>query len=136
MAERYIKICGELVAVTEDVYYTYYHMERQCRTQEEKDRRWRVTSYDALDTEDRRGIDLLVDKDAPSVEDTAITNVLAEKLHHCLAQLPTEDRSLLRALYFEGLGERKYAEHLGISQKAVNKKRHKALAQLRDLMKI
>ena len=51
MAEKYIKIHGKLIAVTEDIYYAYYHMGHQCRTQIEKEVRNRVASYDALDTE-------------------------------------------------------------------------------------
>lgn len=95
MAEKFIKIRGKLVAVTEDVYYTYYHMSRQRRTQAEKDERRHVASYDALDTNDGLGIDLLVDEESPSVEDTVIVRVMSEKLHRCLALLPDRERSLL-----------------------------------------
>jgi len=135
MAEKYIRISGDLVEVTEDVYYAYYHMGRQCRTQMEKDGRRQVASYDALDTEDSLGVDLLVDNNSSSVEDAAISSVMAEKLHHCLALLPEGEQNLLYALYFEGQSERKYAKSIGITQKAVNKRRHKALAKLRVLMK-
>lgn len=135
MAEKYIRICGKLVAVTEEVYYTYYHMGRQRRTQAEKDGRRRIASYDALDTDDGLGVDLLVDMDSPSVEDAAIAKVMAEKLHRCLALLPEGEQELLHALYFEERSEREYAQTLGITQKAVNKRRHKALAQLKVLMK-
>ena len=134
MAERYIKIDGTLVAVTEEVYYTYYHMERQCRTQEEKLMRRRVASYDALDTEDGLGVDLIVDEDSPSVEDCAITNVMVEKLYRCLDLLSEDDRALLISIYFHEKSERKIAKSLGISQKAVNKRRHKALINLKDFM--
>ncbi len=135
MAEKYIRICGKLVAVTEEVYYTYYHMGRQRRTQTEKDSRRQVASYDALDTEDSLGVDLLVDRDSPSVEETAIAKVMTEKLHRCLALLPEGEQKLLHALYFEGQSERKYAETIGITQNAVNKRRHKVLSKLRRLMK-
>lgn len=126
---------GKLVAVTEEVYYAYYHMGRQRRTQVEKDGRRQVASYDALDTEDSLGIDLLVDRDSPSMEEMAIANVMAGKLRRCLALLPRGEQELLHALYFEGQSERKYAETIGITQKAVNKRRHKGLAQLKILMK-
>lgn len=99
MAEKYIKLHGELIAVTEEVYYTYYHMERQSRTQAEKDRRHRIASYDALDTNEGLGIELLTDEYAPGVEDTAIANILTEELHRCLRQLPVADRGLLHALF-------------------------------------
>jgi len=135
MADKYIRICGKLVAVTEEVYYTYYHMGRQRRTQAEKDSRRRIASYNALDTDDSLGVDLLVDMDSPSVEDATIAKVMAEKLHRCLGLLPEAEHKLLRALYFEEKSEREYAQTLGITQKAVNKRRHKALAQLKILMK-
>lgn len=136
MAERYIKIRGELVEVTEDIYYVYHHMGRKPRTQAEKESRHLVASYDALDTEECLGVDLLVDNNSPSVEEMAITNVMIEKLHRSLALLPESERSLLEQIYFCGLTEREIAQSLGISQNAVNKRRHKALAHLRKIMKI
>lgn len=43
--EKYlIKIQGKLIEVSEDVYYAYFHMERQERTQEEKKQRNEVMS--------------------------------------------------------------------------------------------
>lgn len=56
MAEKYIKIRGKLVAVSEEVHYAYYHMGRQRRTQVEKERRRRVVPYDALDSDESFGI--------------------------------------------------------------------------------
>ena len=136
MAEQYIRICGKLVAVTEEVYQTYYHMSHQRRTQAEKDGRHRTASYDALDTDDGLGIDLLVDKDSPSVEEQVLAKLLLEHLHECVAQLTTEEQKLIYALYFEHQTERKYAQSLGISQVAVHKRLQKALDKLRRLIKI
>ena len=50
--------------------------------------------------------------------------------------LTKADWSLVYALYYEEQTEREYADTLGISQKAVNKRRHKVLAKLRRLIKI
>lgn len=134
MAEKYIKIRGKLIAVTEEVYYTYYHMERQRRTQEEKDSRRRIASYDALDTDDGLGVDLLVDDSSPSVEEIAIVHVLAEKLHHCLAQLPAADQELLNALYFKGWSERKFAKHTGTHYMTIHDRKIRALKNLKKMM--
>ena len=58
--EKYlIKIQGKLIEVSEDVYYAYFHMERQERTQEEKKQRNEVMSYDALDNGDTVGMRIL-----------------------------------------------------------------------------
>ena len=53
MAEKenyVIRVEGKLVEVSPEVYYTYFHMERQERGQEEKKQRNAVVSYDALDS--------------------------------------------------------------------------------------
>ena len=134
MAERYIRIRGELVAVSEEVYYTYYHMGRQRRTQAEKDGRRRIASYDALDTDDGLGIDLLVDVDSPSVEDKAIAKVMAEKLHRCLALLPEGERTLLEKIYFSGMSERQVAQSLAIPQRTLHDRKTKALRNLKKMM--
>lgn len=134
MAERYIRIHGKLIAVTEDVYYTYYHMGRQRRTQAEKDGRNRVASYDALDTDDGLGIDLLVDESSPSVEEIAIAHILADKLHRCLAQLPAAEQELLNALYFKGWSERMLAQQTGIHYMTIHDRKMRALKKLKKMM--
>lgn len=134
MAEKYIKIRGKLIAVTEEVYYVYYHMERQRRTQAEKDRRQRVSSYDALDTSECLGVDLLVDKLAPTVEETAISHALANQLHHCIAQLPTLERKIIYALFFEAMSERKAAKALGMPHMTVHNRKISALKRLKQMM--
>ena len=134
MAGKYIKIHDKMVAVTDEVYYTYHHMGRQRRTQEEKASRWRVTSYDALDTDESLGIDLLVDHDAPSVEDLAIANVMAEELRRCLALLPEGERTLLEKIYFSGMSERQVAQSLGIPCMTVHNRKVKSLCKLKKMM--
>ena len=134
MAEKYIKIRGKLVAVSEEVHYTYYHMGRQHRTQAEKEKRRRVASYDALDTDENLGIDMLIDEETPSVEDQVLRNLQYERLRYCISQLTDEEQEIIFSLYYEHKTEREYAKTLGISQKGVNKRRHKALAHLRVLI--
>lgn len=92
--------------------------------------------YSDLDTEETLGEEMVPDPNAESVEDKAVGNILLQELRQCLAQLPLEEQNLIRALYFEELTEREYAKQINISQKAVNKRRHKILSKLRALMKI
>ena len=130
--EKYmIKIQGNLIEVTEDVYYAYFHMERQERTQEEKQKRNDVFSYDALDDGEIVGAESIVDMATPSLEERAITNDLHERLHHAVAALPRSERELIQAIYFEGKTEREYAKQLGCSQNKVFKRRVKILSKLK-----
>lgn len=134
MAEKYIKIRGKLVTVTKDVYYTYYHMGRQHRTQAEKDRRRRITSYDALDTDDSLGVDLLVDDRSPSVEEMAVNHILLEMLRQCIARLSPAEQKIISLLFFEELSEREAAQTLGIPHMTVHNRKIKALRKLRKMM--
>lgn len=139
MAERkeyQIKVQGVLVEVTKEVYLAYYSIERHTRTLDEKDERNGKVLYSALDTEETLGEEMIPDIGAASVEEVALGNILCEKLHQCLALLPEKERELLHALYFEGLTERECAQRIGISQKGVNKRRHKIMDKLRAMMKI
>lgn len=131
-----LKAQGQMVEVTREVYLTYYGIERHTRTLDEKDVRNGKVLYSDLDTEETLGEEMLPDFDAEPVEDAAVDNVLAGELKRCLAMLPAEDLALIRALYYEGLTEREYARKIKLSQKGVNKRRHKILDKLRAMMKI
>ena len=130
--EKYlIKIQGKLIEVSEDVYYAYFHMERQERTQEEKKQRNEVLSYDALDNGETVGLENIPDLSSPSMEDQAIAKEMHERLHHAVEALPRGERELIRAIYFEGKTEREYAEQQGCSQNKVFKHRMKTLSKLK-----
>ena len=72
--------------------------------------------------------------DDESTEDQAIQRIRCSSLHEALTKLEAEEVALVKALYFCNMGEREYAKILGISQKGVNKRRHKVLAKLRHLI--
>ena len=137
MAEHkkyYIHVPGALVEVSEGVYFAYYQEKRRGRTLKEKDERNGAVSYDGLDTPELTGQEMIPDRDAVSVEDAALANILREKLHRCLALLDEPDRQLIQALYFEGLSERKYAKRVGIPQRTISDRKRRILARLKKLL--
>ena len=137
MAEHkkyYINVPGALVEVSEGVYFAYYQEKRRGRTLREKDERNGAVSYDGLDTPELTGQEMIPDRDAVSVEDAAIANILRDKLHRCLALLDEPDRQLIQALYFEGLSERKYAKRVGIPQQTISDRKRRVLARLKKLL--
>ena len=139
MAERkryYIRMSGTLVPVTQEVYQTCHQTKRHAKTLYEKDERHGLISYDGMDTEDTLGEEMIPDRDAVSVEDAAIANILRDKLHRCLSMLDESDRQLIHALFYEGLSERQAANQFHISQQTVNYRKRIALAQLKKLFKI
>ena len=130
--EKYlIKIQGELIEVSEDVYYAYFHMGRQERTQAEKHQRNEVFSYDALDDGEIVGVESIADMVTPGLEEQVIVKEMNERLHHAVAALPKCERELIRAIYFEGKTEREYAKQQGCSQNKIYKRRIKILSKLK-----
>lgn len=133
--KNFIKIGNVLVEVTREVYDAYYSVERHMRTLNEKDDRNGTVPYSNLDTKETLGVEMLRDLTAESVEDEALLRVLSERLHYCLSHLPVSDQKLIQAIYFEDLSEREYARQVGLSQKGVNKRKHKILKKLRKMVK-
>ena len=136
MADKkyYIRVPEALVEVSEDVFKTSRYMDRHFQTLEEKDARTRVFSYDALDTEDMLGAELLPDPSSSNIEDQVIASMMAAKLRRCIALLPEEDRKLIRAIYYEGASEKDTGKLFGISQRAVSKRLHQILRKLQILI--
>lgn len=133
--EKYvIKIQGKLVEVSEDVYYAYFRMERQERTQEEKKQRNNVMSYDALDNGERVGLETMPDMISPSMEEVAMANEIKERLHRAISLLPKAERDLIRAIYFDNKSEETYACEVGMSQTGVSYQRRRILSRLKDLL--
>lgn len=135
--EKYmINIQGNLIEVSEDVYYAYFRMERQERWQEEKKQVHDVLSYDALDNEEIVGAEMIPDLTSPSLEENVISRELKDRLHHAVEALPRVERELIHAIYFEGKSEREYAKQQGCSQNKIYKRRIKILSKLKMFLDI
>ena len=70
-----------------------------------------------------------------SPEDEAVHNDELDRLRKARKKLSPDEQALIRALFDDGLSEREYAQMLGISQKAVNKRWHKVRAKLQKFLK-
>lgn len=68
-----------------------------------------------------------------SVEEQILKKIEYEQLHKFISELSKEEQWLIQELYFEERTEREVAAELGLSQKAVNKRKQKILEKLRTL---
>ncbi len=135
--EKYmIKIQGNLIEVSEDVYYAYFRMDRQERWQEEKKQDHDVVSYDALDNGETVGAEAIQDMNSPGMEELVIANELKERLHNIVAALPKPERELIQAIYFEDIPVSDYAKRVGLSHRGINKQRKRILSKLKRLLDI
>jgi RNA polymerase sigma factor (sigma-70 family) len=69
-----------------------------------------------------------------SFEQKVLESILGEDILQALHKLPQEDTQLIRSIFFEGKTEREIAVLLGISPGAVNKRKARILAQLREML--
>lgn len=130
-----IKINGELINVSEEVYLTYYRMESRARYLDQKDIRNGKTLYSNLDTDEITGEEAIPDLEAESVEDAAIRKVMADKLHQCLDLLLANERELLIEIYFNEKSEVQIAKEMGMLQRTLNYRKHNILKKLQKMMK-
>ena len=130
----YIVIDREKVFVSEEVYKTYQQMKRQERTQSEKDARNGLISYEMFTTETIQGEDLLCDPLQPSVEETAISDVMCYKLYMCLDKLSPEEREIINRIYFLGYSLRQLSAETGVPYMTIQHRKVKILAKLKKLM--
>ncbi|WP_018306621.1 sigma-70 family RNA polymerase sigma factor [Desulfitobacterium hafniense] len=132
--EYRIKVQGQLVPVTEEIYLTYYRMNRRERHLEEKDQAHGVFSYNALDTEETNGEGAIPDLVSPRVEDLIMDKLIAEKLHQCLSQLAKEEQELIFTLFFQNKSEHQLAAETGIPRMTLHDRKVKILRTLKKLM--
>ena len=129
-----IRIEGERIEVSKDVYEAYYHFSNHEEYLEQKDRRKGKVLFSDLDTTEMLGEALIPDP-KESVEDMVIARLLAKKVRHCVELLPSSDRALIYAVFYNGSTEREYAEKIGVSQNAIHKRKQRILKKLRRYFK-
>lgn len=74
--------------------------------------------------------------DSESVETVVQTNDEIDKLHTALGQLSDDEWAIIKMLFFDELSERDTAKVLGISQVAVNKRKHRILKKLKKIINL
>lgn len=72
---------------------------------------------------------------APSPESVVLDRLEIAALHQDLSSLAAEERTLIEALFFEGLTERAYSKRSGIPQKTINDRKNRILKKLYQLLK-
>ena len=85
-------------------------------------------------------LDKLVDEDwdftssVPSPEETVIEQFEIKALYSGLDLLDTEEQALIKALFFEGLTIREYAEITGKSKSSIDRQKTKILGKLKEFL--
>ena len=139
-------IDGHFIEVTDEVYAAYVkgqrkidYFEKDLKTErviKEKDGNIKEIVPSREDSLNRLIDDnsMQFSYDSKSVECEVEINVDLEKLHIALQQLTAEELDIIKKVFFENMTEREIAKLLGISQVAVNKRKHRILEKLKKII--
>jgi len=122
-----------LVFVDNDTYFNYYKSKRQEKYLEEKDLSHGVVSYDAIDSDEMCGEEMIPDT-SENVEDVIATKLMIEKLYECLEMLNVDELWLIINLFYKGKTERQLAANLRCTQPIIHKRKVRILKKLKKLI--
>ena len=129
----FVPLQGCLLEVDEQFYIEYYKEYERNRYLAALDRKNRILSIEAFDTEDENGVDFIVDEDE-DVEKQVTDQLMAEKLRSVLLLLSEDEQLLIQRHYYENIPETELAKIYGITQQAISKKMIKIRAKLKNLI--
>jgi RNA polymerase sigma factor (sigma-70 family) len=148
--QRYIPVDGQQIPVTEEVYRAYTQpvwaerkrreREKRCVISNGRGRTKRCTADCSQCNQQRTGSALSLDKlledgyeaaDTIDLSDLVADRLLLEELYAALEELDPDNRRIME-LFSIGKSEREIAADMGLSQKAISKRKTKLFAQLRE----
>ena len=127
-----ITVDGVDVGVSKEVYEAYSQADRRERYCTERDT-GRLLSIERF-AEEGISLECLLDEHIESAEDSVCQTLLVEQVTAAFLALTPDERNLLQALVIGGVTERDYAASIGLSQKGINKRKHKILEKLKNLV--
>lgn len=151
--QHYIPIGDQQIPVTEEVYQAYKRpiwaehkskeREKRCIISNGRGGTKRCMEDCSKCTKNRTGTVLSLDKfnedgfevaDSVDIADFVADKLILEELFAALDELDPDNRRIME-LFGIGKSEREIAADIGLSQKAINKRKTKVFAQLRERLK-
>ncbi len=141
--KKWIFMNGRLIEVTDEVYEFIIKSNRKIRYCEEDlkrekmivDKTGRIVKIlpSREDSLDRLADEAAMQFPDPqeNVEEAMLRRLSMEQLHRAIARLQDEEQRLIEALFFRGMTEREYADLIGLSKQAINKRKNKILGKLK-----
>lgn len=124
---------GYLYEVSKEKYFEYKKEQNRHDYLRKNEEEAVILSLDSLGYEGKDGECFIADPKV-NVEEEVLHNLLLEKLDSALSKLTKEELWLIDMLYTQLKSEREIASELGVSQKAVNKRKSKLLANLKKIL--
>lgn len=133
MDKFFLPLHGMLMEVTEEAYKEYYRDKRRQKYIDERSKLNGDVSYNALDTDETLGEDILADR-RTDVEMQVINQMTVEQLRKAFLLLSTDEIALLKLRYFKEYSEIKLSKYYGVSQQAISKRIKKILSKIKKII--
>ena len=130
----YLYANKQRVEVTKEVYIAYYQSIEQEKYQEKKIKKYKVMSYNALDTDEQTGEETLVDPNAQTTEEEIIYTQTIEKLRKSLDLLTKDEMELIQGLFYKGVSLRRLSEESNIPLNTLKYRKDKILKKSKKLL--
>jgi RNA polymerase sigma factor (sigma-70 family) len=124
---RFLLLHGMLLEVPEGFYQSF---QREVRRERYLQREVMLSLSVANDC--GMPYDSIIADAGIDVADLIARQETAEQLRDALAELPDADFALIQALYFDGVTEARYAAKIGVTKQAVNQRKKRILARLKN----
>lgn len=144
--QKYIRLHGEQVLVSDEVYEMYHKAARKAQYFTKELKYWKFK----VDAKNERvlyiparedSLDRLMDDNGEQfsdtsvhVEDEACFAIMCDALHQALSQLDAQERELIQALYFEQKTERQWAAEIGVPRMTMHDQKVRILEKLKKLL--
>ena len=129
----FLPLHGMLMEVTEETYKEYYRDKRRQKYIDERSKLNGDVSYNALDTDETLGEDILADR-RTDVEMQVINQMTVKQLRKAFLLLSPDERELITAIYIQNLTEREFAKKKGVFHNAVHKRKLRVLEKLKKFL--
>jgi RNA polymerase sigma factor (sigma-70 family) len=116
--------------VTQEIYIAHHETREKIRSTKKSIRKNELS----LEQFEERGIQPTLAEPIPLLSDVIINREYIKKLEAALKQLSEDEYRLIKALFFEGVSERSYAENLGVTQQCISKRKMKILNKLKKIL--
>lgn len=132
--KKFIKLDDILLEVSKKDYEIMEYEEQRQKYLDRVARKMNLISYDH---ESENGVALknIISNPIDNVEASFERKIEIEKLRIALLQLTEEEYKLIKALFFENKTLREYAEKIGISHVAIQRRKQRILKKLEKFLK-
>ena len=129
----FIPLQGYLLEVDEVFYTEHYREVERNKYLRLLDRKKKLLSIEAFDTEDDNGVDYIADEDE-DVEKAVTDKLMIEKLRSVLPLLPEDEYKLIHEHYFLGISQVELAALYGKNQSNISRKIARILEKLKNFL--